>query len=45
MYDCDAVGLVPYLPHRWPREVVKLFPLVAWDRSTTVGAAFMATGQ
>jgi hypothetical protein len=41
---CEAVALVPYPPHRWPPALTALFPLICWDRSTTSGGAFTATG-
>jgi hypothetical protein len=44
-HDCDAVGLVPYPNHRWPPAVTSLFPILAWDRSTTTAAAFTAMSR
>jgi hypothetical protein len=41
---CEPVALVPYPPHRWPTTLTALFPLICWDRSTTTGGAFTATG-
>ncbi|MGW1954323.1 hypothetical protein ACWCPI_16450 [Streptomyces sp. NPDC001920] len=34
---CTAVALSPYPPHRWPRWMTRLLPLVSWDRTTNTG--------
>jgi hypothetical protein len=38
-FDCQATALVPFPPHRWPAWLVRLFPLISWDRHTTAGEA------
>jgi hypothetical protein len=43
--DCDVVGLVPYPRRRWSPALRRLFPLLAWDRSTTAPAAFSAAAR
>ena len=37
--DCWVTALVPFPPKRWPTWLVRLFPLISWDRSTTAAEA------
>jgi hypothetical protein len=36
---CWVTALVPFPPKRWPSWLGRLFPLISWDRSTTVAEA------
>jgi hypothetical protein len=38
-HGCQAAALVPVPPSRWPSWLVRLFPMVSWDRHTTAGEA------
>jgi hypothetical protein len=42
---CQAAALVPIHPSRWPGWLVRLFPLVSWDRHTTAGEAARRMGR
>jgi hypothetical protein len=37
--DCWVTALVPFPPGRWPAWLVRLFPLISWDRRTTAADA------
>ncbi len=40
--DCAVIALVPVPPARWPRWLVRLMPLICWDRSTTASSVAVA---
>ncbi|WP_437981394.1 hypothetical protein [Sorangium sp. So ce117] len=42
---CRLVALVPAPPHRFPHALASVFPLISWDRSTTLAAARRALGH
>ena len=44
-HGCQAAALVPLPPRRWPGWLVRLFPLVSWDRRTTAGEAARRMGR
>jgi len=41
--ECRPIALVPYPPARWPRRLLRLCPMITWDRHTTVGHARAVT--
>lgn len=42
---CQVVALVPFPRERWPRWLVRLMPVICWDRRTTVGTVRAALGR
>jgi hypothetical protein len=43
--DCQLTALVPCPSRRWPAWLVKLFPLISWDRRTTAAEAAHQMGR
>jgi hypothetical protein len=43
--ECQVVALVPFPRDRWPGWLVRLMPVICWDRRTTVGMVRSALGR
>lgn len=40
--DCAVIALVPAPSTRWPQWLLRLMPVICWDRSTTAGSVAAA---
>lgn len=43
--DANVVAFVPYPPHRWPRQLRDVLPIVQWDPKTTARAVRRVVGR